>query len=129
MSEALKTMADVAKKTYGGVAQKLLQLFGGLFMEMKDEDGDGKAVWVVSMTRMITWIVFGHCMFVWSRAVMAAAPTAADVATATKAMLDVAPQEFYTLCALLGLSGLKIVGSKAADVVAALKDNAGGGAA
>ena len=53
-------------KAHGYTSDKALQFFGGLFMEQKDEDGDGNSVWVASLGRVAFWIVFGHMLFVWA---------------------------------------------------------------
>ncbi|HSC15011.1 MAG TPA: hypothetical protein VLI71_07830 [Gammaproteobacteria bacterium] len=59
-------VAKGAVATHDYLGDKLLKLFGGLFMEVKDQDGDGNSEWVASLGRVAFWIVFGHLMWIWS---------------------------------------------------------------
>lgn len=102
---------------YTSVAKKAIQFFGGLIMEPKNG-----GAWVISLTRTLTLAIFCHCMWVWSVAVKAALPGAADLTQAvTKALLDVPQGELYTLWGLLGIAGVKVGGSQLSNVVTALK--------
>lgn len=60
-----KAIVSGLTKAHDYSADKALKLFGGLFMEQKDEDGDGVSVWVASLGRVAFWIVFGHMMWTW----------------------------------------------------------------
>jgi hypothetical protein len=93
-------------KAYDYIATKLLQIVGGLFMEQKDEDGDGVSVWVASLGRVAFWIVFGHMMWTWQGG--------AEVLAGEQAA-------FYSL---LGYQGVKLGVNGATDVAAAWKGTA-----
>jgi len=65
VKSAGKAVAASLTKAHDYGADKALKLVGGLFMEQKDEDGDGVSIWVASLGRVAFWIVFGHMMWVW----------------------------------------------------------------
>lgn len=82
---------ETLKKMMTATKGKLLQLFGGLIMEQKDEDGDGKYLWVVSLGRIAFWTVFIHVMYVFN--------TEGKVLSA---------EELSVFYALLGYQGVKL---------------------
>jgi len=122
MTEATMGKLSLLKSVSGSVyswAKKVgLQVFGGLIMEKKDE------LWVVSLTRVMTWILFGHCLYVWSKAMEVADPASGGaVAAVVTAMRDVSQGELYTLWGMLGIAGAKVVGTQVTNTVAAFKGN------
>ena len=105
---------------YAGLKKIGLQVIGGLLMEKKDD------LWVVSLTRVMTWTLFGHCLYIWSKAMTVAAPTTDEIAAAITAMRDVSQGELYTLWGFLGIAGVKVAGSQVASVVSAMKGGGSG---
>ena len=77
-------------KSWKSISKKALQFVGGLVMEQKDEDGDGKYVWVASLGRVAFWIIFGHMMHTWVGGAL------------------VTDQELIVFSTLLGYQGLKL---------------------
>lgn len=109
---------SMLKGVYSGAKKVGLQLLGGLVMEKKD------GVWAVSLTRVITWILFGHCLYIWSKALEVVDPAAGAVATAAvTAMRDVSQGELYTLWGMLGIAGAKVIGAQVTNAVTTFKGN------
>jgi hypothetical protein len=95
VKEALLTAYKWGKKT-------ALQTFGGLVMDKKD------GLWIISMTKMATWIVLGHSLYIWNQVQDAAGITRQDISQG----------ELYILMSLLGVAGIKIGAKAVTDVVA-----------
>lgn len=100
-----KSKFETVKEIWRSIKKAILQVVGGLVAEKKDN------IWVISMTKTATWVLLGHCLYVWNRTV--------EVADATSKM-DVSQGELYTLWALLGIVGVVKIGAKTVnDAVAA----------
>ena len=117
-------MLEKLKKFCNWFNNGLLKVIGGLVMEQKDGQ------WVISLTRLLTLILFGHCVFVWNKAVMAVLPIITDGAAIPQKLLeatrDVPQGELYTLWGLLGIAGVKVAGTQVGNVLTSLKgDNNG----
>jgi len=98
---------EFLKVVYEGVKKISLQIFGGLLMDKKE------GMWIVSMTKAATWIILGHCMFIWNKALdLAAVPATANAISQAITRQDVSQGEVYTLWALLGV-GVAKIGAKA----------------
>lgn len=52
-------LASTKKITWESFKQKAIQLFGGLFMEKKDDK------WTISLGRVSFWLVFLPALYVW----------------------------------------------------------------
>jgi hypothetical protein len=120
MTEKLATVANAGKATYGWLKKVALQVFGGLFMEQKDEDNDGKYLWVASMGKTAFWITFGHCLYVWNTSVEAVVN---GVTTVMRG--NVSDGELYALFTLVGYQGAKILKSTVTEGISAFKGGDG----
>jgi hypothetical protein len=105
----LSVAKEVWLAIYGWGKKVALQVFGGLVMDKKADD-----LWVVSMTKVATWIVLGHSLYVWNQVIQVAGETAGMIARQ-----DVSQGELYTLMTLLGVTGVKIGAKAVTDAVTA----------
>jgi len=103
--------SETMKEVYNWIKKTALQIFGGLVMDKKDD------TWIVSMTKVATWAVLGHCMFIWNK-VMEVGETAVQAI----AQRDVSQGELYTLWTLLGVGVAKLGAKTITDTVGAIKN-------
>lgn len=103
MTDAMKKTAELAGKAHAWSAEKLLQYVGGLFMEQKDADSEGRVVWIASLGRTAFWVVFAHVMWTFHQGGALAA------------------EELNVFYALLGYQGVKLGKDAMAETVTAWK--------